>query len=153
MHKIISTTLAILWGGVIIGFTLQEGSASGDLSGAITQTLFQFFERVPGFTTLFNLERFHTFIRALAHMFNYFVFGLLVTHAFAQYTPLVKTSIIKLVIFGFLYGFFDETIQRFVPGRAFTWVDIALDTTGFLIAVVLYYVTYQRLRVPKKTRV
>ena len=150
MSKPISTGAAIAWGLVIIAFTLQEGSASGALSGSLTNTLYGWFRVIPGFTSVVTLEVFHTLIRAFAHVFNYAVFGLLVSHAVTHYRPLNARVMAGLIIFGAGYGFLDETIQRFVPGRAFTWLDILLDTLGFTLGSLAIFFYNHWFKLPKK---
>ena len=139
MGKMLATSAAIVWGLVIIAFTLQQGPASGALSGGITRTLYGYLEGVPGFTRLFDFTRFHVFIRAGAHVFNYFVFGVLMSNAVRYYTPLNTKMRLTLIVFGALYGFLDESLQRLVPGRGFAWLDVFYDALGFTLGIISYH--------------
>lgn len=150
MRKVFATSLAVVWGLVIIGFTLQEGSASGALSSGLTRTLYGYFEVIPGFTNLFDFTSFHTLVRAGAHVFNYFVFALLVSNAVRYYTPLTYKVSLLLVLFGALYGFLDETLQRLVPGRGFAWLDVLYDTIGFAVGLFSYQLIKLFINLPKK---
>ena len=70
MAKMFSTAIAILWGVVIIGFTLQEGSQSSELSQGVTRLLFNHLTNYAIFSRYFDFPLFHTTVRALAHVIN-----------------------------------------------------------------------------------
>ena len=136
--KLISTTLLFVWALVIILFTLQPGTESAALSGNISAFLYRFVEVVPRLSDIITKEVFHSFLRMGAHFFNYFVLGFLALNALRFYYPLnIKYNMIAFIA-GTVFGFIDETIQRLVPGRAFTWADVLTDSVGFLMGMIIY---------------
>ena len=56
-----------------------------------------------------------------------------------------KGLILLVLLIGILYGISDEFHQSFVPGRAFTLLDIFVDSLGVLLAGVVY-LTSERLK-------
>ncbi len=138
--KLISTTLLFVWALVIILFTLQPGTESAALSGNISAFLYRFVEVVPGLSEVITRELFHRLLRVFAHFMNYFVLGFLALNALKFYYPLTVKTLTITFILGTLFGFIDEMIQRFVPGRAFTWFDVLTDSLGFLLGIMIYVV-------------
>ena len=149
MAKHLSTFLAIFWGGVIIGFTLQEGSQSSELSQGLTTVLYSYFSQFSLFNRLFDFSLFHTTVRAMAHVFNYLVFGVLTTNALKYYKDLNFKTLFGLIIFGALFGFLDENLQRLVPGRGFAWFDVLLDSLGFVFGVLIYQLSQNFIKLLK----
>lgn len=68
-------------------------------------------------------------LRSLAHFGEYAVLGILLTRAVpaAAAVPL-----------GVLYAVSDEVHQSFVPGRAATVTDVAIDAAGVLAGVLAW---------------
>ena len=60
---------------------------------------------------------------------HFFLFFLL---CFTYYKA--TKSIVKSVLFTFVYGIFDEIHQIFIPLRSASFFDIFVDTTGGLLA-------------------
>ena len=54
-----------------------------------------------------------------------------------------------MLLFGTLVGVLDEGIQRFVPGRGASLADVALDSFGYLVGLVLVFAL---LRLRKERR-
>ena len=73
-------------------------------------------------------------VRKLGHMTVYGIFALLLWRALSDtglHRPLVWALIIAV-----LYAITDEVHQGFVPGRDPSAVDVGIDATGALIALV-----------------
>ena len=75
-------------------------------------------------------------LRKLAHAAEYGVLGALLLRATAR--PRVA------VVLGSLYAVSDELHQSFVPGRAGSPLDVALDAVGVAIGIVLWQVVRAR---------
>jgi len=50
----------------------------------------------------------------------------------------LRTGIL-VIFFCFFYGLTDEFHQSFIPGRSPSWLDIAADTTGAALTVLLWH--------------
>lgn len=125
MKKYIKLALLVLWLGVIYYFSSQNGTTSGNLSNGLLKQI----------ATFFNIKDINEFvlkygpiIRKLAHLFEYFVLGVLVYININ--TPNNKHIIIVTVILCCLYATTDELHQLFVSDRVFMFTDIIIDTLG-----------------------
>ena len=85
---------------------------------------------------LHTLNLMHHIIRKLAHVFEYFVFSMLISSALRsghRSTPRWLLSTIAIgVVFG--YACLDEFHQVFVPGRTPAVTDVLLDTASGVLA-------------------
>src|ERR1700683_1128258 len=84
---------------------------------------------MPG-AKLHTLNLLHHIIRKCAHVFEYFVFSLLLIHALRTGHPTAPRwtlAAIAIVILG-AYACLDEYHQSFVPGRTPLVTDALLDT-------------------------
>jgi VanZ family protein len=75
-------------------------------------------------------------LRKLAHAAEYAVLGALLLRATARPGA--------AFVLGTLYAVSDELHQSFVPGRAGSPLDVALDTVGVAIGIVLWQVVRAR---------
>lgn len=88
-----------------------------------------------------TLESLHHLIRKGAHVFEYFIFTLLVLRAFRagrrgwNWTFAYWTI---LVVGG--YSLLDEFHQIFVPGRGASIVDSMLDTSAGILALLVVWI-------------
>ena len=86
---------------------------------------------------LSDTDRLHFLIRKGAHFSEYFVLGLLVLYAVRRtLRSLMSMALTLCAIWATVPGI-DETIQRFVPGRAGMVRDVMIDMGGFGTAVAL----------------
>lgn len=72
--------------------------------------------------------------RAL-HAGEYAVLAFLLGRALAGGGELKNAALLAAFGLSLLYGVLDELHQRFVPGRAFQLVDLALDLVGILLGL------------------
>jgi len=74
------------------------------------------------------------------HIIEYAVFGLLAVRAFKYSTQKMFYESFKILalLLTILYGVSDEVHQLFVPSRQFSVFDIAADTIGGMLGVLLY---------------
>ena len=88
--------------------------------------------------SLIFLGRAHDVIRKCAHLFEYFVFSLLLLRAIRNGRPgwrITWALAAILIVFGF--ACLDEFHQSFVPGRDAEFSDALLDTSGAAFAQIL----------------
>ena len=78
-------------------------------------------------------------LRKLAHIGEYAVLTFLLARALSRYS--LKTSSQRLLLLSFLlsllYAVSDEVHQRFIPGREGALRDIAIDSIGITLALLL----------------
>ncbi|WP_350342305.1 VanZ family protein [Proteinivorax tanatarense] len=133
----ISWSFVVFWMGLIFFFSAQPAKESAELSRGVTEVVTEFIEKVVPFTIL-DFNTLHTFIRKGAHLFIYFVLGILVFNAF-QVTGIkgwkgIWWSLGVCV----LYAITDEIHQLFVPGRSGEMMDVLIDSVGATGGIAFY---------------
>ena len=134
---VLAWVVTAAWAGAMS--VLSTGAYSGSVTGwLLTQLLLSLHIHVnpQTFATL------HFFIRKLAHVSEYAIFGLLLYHSFNPRHPErwdTRSALRALVVAG-LFSLTDEYHQSFVPGRTASLVDCGIDTAGALLGLVLLYV-------------
>ena len=78
-----------------------------------------------------GLGTWDTILRKGAHVTEYAVLGLLLLRAVGRELPAFLLSV--------SYAITDELHQHFVRGRHASPVDVAVDSTGVLIGIVLFH--------------
>ncbi len=150
-RKIAAGAILIFLMGIIFVFSAQTAGESSHLSGNISKFIFGVYEwlfgEVSGERELRAMEIIHSLIRSLAHGFEYF---LLEGAAFANavlHLEKWKKAAFSSVLFCMIFALTDEIHQLFVEGRAFQLADIAVDTLGALVCLVIcLWVTKDKLR-------
>lgn len=115
----------------IFVFSNQDSSVSSRQSG----TIVDFIESL-GSSLDEDLLTFLT--RKAAHIFVYFVLGLLVYNLLRTYGMGAKKTIVFSALMAFGYASFDEIHQLFIPGRSGELRDVLIDTMAASVGVVLY---------------
>jgi VanZ family protein len=79
-------------------------------------------------------------LRKTAHIVEYGILALLTWRAFARTTAWSAKQVLGWTLtFCIAYAASDEFHQNFVVGRHGSWVDVAIDTVGIIIASVYNY--------------
>jgi VanZ family protein len=78
-----------------------------------------------------------TILRKGAHVAEYAILGLLLLRAVGREAP--------AFLLGVAYAVTDEFHQRFVSGRHASPVDVAIDSTGVLVGILVLAATKRRL--------
>ena len=117
--RIVSVILVVISIGIIIGFTLQTADESSISSGRITAIIAAIFH-IDDTQTLEHI------VRKLAHFSEYAVFGIALTWMFRVW-KIKKWYMIPVFI---CLACCDEFIQRFVPGRGASVIDVLIDCAG-----------------------
>lgn len=135
---IIRWTAVLLWMVLIFGFSAQSSYKSGKTSHKVTNAVKAVVTVVaPKAAKKIDFDSFDEITRSCAHFSIYLVLGFLTSWAlklnFTGYRLIFASLIICI-----LYSISDEIHQIFVPGRAFQFFDLALDTAGSFIAVLLF---------------
>jgi VanZ family protein len=130
-----------IWIGVIL--FLGSGQGSMTRTSLIIRPVLEFL--FPAATEE-TLLLYHGLIRKGAHFTEYAVLGFLASRAFARmrtaffrkYFYLAAAALVLLV------AGLDELIQSFNPARTGAILDVAIDLTGGLTAIVLYWLIRSR---------
>ena len=117
--RIVSVILVVICIGIIIGFTLQTADESSISSGRITAVI----------AAIFHIDDTQTLehtVRKLAHFSEYAVFGI----ALAWMFQVRHIRIWYMIPVFICLACCDEFIQRFVPGRGASVIDVLIDCAG-----------------------
>lgn len=83
----------------------------------------------------------------LAHLLEYAVFAFLLYRAFANRrgSARIGRAVWYAALVVSLFAVFDETYQRFIPGRYSSGLDIAADLLGAFLVLAFFEVRRRRL--------
>lgn len=132
--KIIYLLMAIAWIGFIFGNSLMNGTTSGSISGGITEAIYNILVKVQ---INIRIEVLHTIIRKLAHFSEYFILGIIMVLNVYQYLKEPKYFVSFSIGLCLLISITDETIQTFVDGRSGNIIDVGIDSSGFLLSILI----------------
>jgi VanZ family protein len=141
---IISIALTI----VVLSFSAQSGSESGDLSSSFVTTFFAWIEQTfPRWEM--DIEVLHAVVRKGAHVASYFTLGFswMITFLLGRY------RMVAFGLFGLLLALLGEGIQVFAVDRGPSWTDSLLfNLPGYLMGGVIGFLFLQRI-IHKKNNV
>ena len=136
--KRIYVCMTFLWIIFIFSFSLQPGDVSSQISSGFGQWLIQ---TLLPFAKDFLEENWgvvHLIIRKGAHFTEYLVLGILMRSTLHQYAHRLPTRLGGVSwLMCVVVASCDETIQRYVGGRAGQVMDVLLDARGALVGIVL----------------
>ncbi len=153
ISQLIAWILLAVWICVIWGHSLMPGTQSSLESGYVLelvqkagawlilqdyQPITQLLAEHPGIiNVLSDTSLLHFYVRKAGHFSEYFVLAIL---AFNAVRTTFAHPLASAAIFGGIWYFvpnIDETIQRYVPGRAGMTSDVVLDMCGFACGFAL----------------
>ena len=123
--------------GIIFYMSGQVATTSSGMSSF-------FVEPIKPYAPDFAEDILTTLVRKSAHIFMYFVLGMLVFNVLRQYTQNNKKLVGFSILFAFVYAVSDELHQAFVPGRSAEPRDVLLDTIGASLGVALCMLIIRR---------
>jgi VanZ family protein len=125
---------------VIVGFSTDAASSEHTESW-----LLPFLRTLAPWATAAQLEALHWLTRRLAHLSEYAILAALWLRAFVRGRSLTprNAGLLALAISA-AWAVLDEMHQSFVPSRSASVADVALDTTGALIALTIAHVGWRR---------
>ena len=133
------TLIQILWhfltlACMVVIFLLS--SQDGQSSSQLSQGFIRYMEEllVIDISSMPNIQQ---IIRKGAHMFIYFVLGLVTMGTMYTYKIRLKPKILITLSVVFIYAITDEIHQIYVPGRSGSFVDVMIDTVGGFIGMML----------------
>ena len=151
----INLIFTCLWGYLIMFFSGEDAEESGSRSAEILVKIVNAvapsaditLENYNSFAALENMER---VIRKMAHMTEYGVLAALVWATLFGFAALSrKLAYLIPVLCVIILGTCDEINQTTVSGREGSWIDVAIDAAGAVIAVYIIYrltLFYRRMK-------
>ena len=136
---LIALNLALIWGN-----SLLPGRASMAVSDGFLALLGQ------GLPVLLRIGI--RLFRKLAHFMEFACLGLLLAWLFHKPGERFAHSIPSPALFGTLAACVDETIQRYVPGRESSLVDVWIDIGGVCTGILLLHLGYWCIRRRKERK-
>lgn len=145
---IFRVVLLVAWMCVIFMFSMQNGQESSSTSGKVIELLGTILHMDLTHSTFITTISF--IVRKCAHMFSYFVLGIL------AYRTVVLIRKDRVYLYsGFitvLYALSDEFHQLFIPGRTGSLKDVCIDSIGMLIGFLCIYI-FNKIKGGKYERV
>lgn len=139
MKKIIKLVLVLIWMAFIFMMSTNIGSNENTI-GLFEKILYMFPLKIDD--NLFQLL--HFIFRKGAHIFEYFILGILLISLLKEYR-LKRNKIILITIeIAFIFACFDEVHQCFVLSRSGNVFDIGYDFVGAFFSSFLYYILYKK---------
>ncbi len=131
-----------LWLGFILSNSLRTGEESSAQSSTVVAAIQQVAQTIAPESEIANATgeaylRLHIWVRKAAHFIEYAVWGSLLRWCYFVYTK--RKKFIFLPVLGVVVlPILDESLQKFVSGRAGmladAFIDLAGGITGFLAA-------------------
>ncbi len=135
--KRFSWLLVMVWMVVIFSFSAQPANQSRELSKGVTAVVMQWAEQLFPDAKI-DVANVHRNMRKKAHVFVYFVLGVLVLRALYQSGVRGGKAFTVALGICILYAILDETHQYFVPGRGAQLSDVGLDALGSFMGAGVY---------------
>lgn len=164
-------SLTIIWMAVIFIFSAQTGNTSSNMSGGITEfilnIIYKDFDNFPLSKQQELLETTNFIIRKGAHFTEFGILGLLslltiLTRCYTEVnaitnkkwkTVAMKSSLYSL-FFSALYATSDEIHQSFTANRNPSIIDVIIDSSGALCAIIftliIFYIFYIKKQLKKR---
>lgn len=136
---LIALNLALIWGNSTL-----PGGASMELSDGFLALLGQ---GLPALAVIGSM-----LIRKLAHFLEFACLGLLLGCLFHGETEWGFRGFAAPALPGTLAACVDETIQRFVPGRESSLIDVWIDIFGVCAGILLLRLGYRCIRRRKERK-
>ena len=140
---IVFSVLAILVMCIIFTFSAENATESDETSGGILEivlnVLYDGYEDISETEKMELVSSFQPTIRVFAHGFAFLTLGFFVTGSFFQ---IDRSTVFGKMLISFVftlgYAVFDEVHQLFVPGRAFQFFDIVIDSFGAIFGILIF---------------
>ncbi|MBR3802188.1 MAG: VanZ family protein [Clostridia bacterium] len=130
----VSWILVAVCMSVIFALSHQPSTESAELSMAVMGFVAKLFNEFVEFIG-------HDVFRSIAHGLEYCGLGLLLFNAIYQTTK--QPKMLLPFIISVFYSLTDEIHQIFIEGRAFQFIDLAVDALGSAVGVAAGYAIYK----------
>ncbi len=126
-YKIFSVLILAAVLATIFLLSSQTSSESSKTSGYLISLLIN----------IFGKEFSQNLIRTCAHLIEFGALGGAVFNCIYAFRE--EKKIFLSVLLSWCYAWTDEIHQLFVPGRAFQFIDLAVDLAGIVLGVLFVY--------------
>ena len=127
----------------IFQFSAQSGETSGNLSRKVVSkviNVFPYTKDLSSATKMKIIERSQPIVRKLAHFSIYTLVGMLIMAFISTYNVILLKKFIVSLGVGLVYAISDEIHQFYVPGRTPKLLDVAIDTAGVFLGIIIVLV-------------
>lgn len=153
LRKTTSIILLLLWMTVIFMFSSSGSVKSNDTSGKVISSAISVKDKVTSKETKPEtkkkiVKKLNYSVRKSAHVFEYFVLGVLALNVFDAFN--VKRKVLFAIILCILYASSDEFHQLFT-GRTASVTDILLDSVASIVGIYLLNFIFSRRKKGRAT--
>jgi VanZ family protein len=138
--RITAWICVFVWMILILSLSSDTAEVSKEKSKFIEQWIKKSIESIQDKLdiSIIQVDSFQLHVRKAAHMFIYFVLGLLLMLALKISEIRGKKAYFLGFLVGALFAAMDETYQNFIPGRSGEVRDVMIDSAGVLIGLVFF---------------
>ena len=129
--QIVNWILLSTWMVVIFMLSNEVADSSSERSGVIVEVISRSVSWSQDILTFLT--------RKAAHIFIYFVLGILMFNVARDFRISNKRAVMLSVVFVMLYAITDEFHQSFVPGRSAELRDVLIDTVAGAMGTLVYF--------------
>ncbi len=153
LRKTISIILLLLWMTVIFMFSSSGSVKSNNTSGQVISSAISVKDKVTSKETKPEakkkiVKKLNYSVRKSAHVFEYFVLGVLALNVFDAFN--VKRKVLFAIILCVLYASSDEFHQLFT-GRTASVTDVLLDSAASIVGIYLLNLIFSRRKKGRAT--
>lgn len=153
LRKTTSIILLLLWMTVIFMFSSSGSAKSNDTSGKVISSAISVKDKVTSKETKPEakkkiVKKLNYSVRKSAHVFEYFVLGVLALNVFDAFN--VKRKVFFAIILCVLYASSDEFHQLFT-GRTASVTDVLLDSVASIVGIYLLNFIFSRRKKGRAT--
>lgn len=124
----------------IFQFSAQSGETSSSLSRKVVSkaiNVFPYTKNLSNTTKTKIIEKSQPIVRKMAHFSIYTHVGILIMAFISTYDVILLKKFIVSLGVGLVYAVSDEIHQFYVPGRTPKLLDVAIDTAGVFLGIII----------------
>ena len=153
LRKTTSIILLLLWMTVIFMFSSSGSVKSNNTSGQVISSAISVKDKVTNNETKPEtkkkiVKKLNYSVRKSAHVFEYFVLGVLALNIFDAFN--IKRKVLFAIILCVLYAASDEFHQLFT-GRTASVTDVLLDSEASIVGIYLLNLIFSRRKKGRAT--
>lgn len=153
LRKTTSIILLLLWMTVIFMFSSSGSVKSNNTSGKVISSAISVKDKVTNNETKPEtkkkiVKKLNYSVRKSAHVFEYFVLGVLALNVFDAFN--VKRKVLFAIMLCILYAASDEFHQLFT-GRTASVTDVLLDSAASIVGIYLLNLIFSRRKKGRAT--
>lgn len=143
MKKVIKLILLVAWMSLIFYLSAQAANDSTITTNFVIDALYKIYSLFSNKLDYVSfVELTFSPVRKIAHFTEFGILGVLSYINIREYK---KDKVVLLsIVFSCLYAISDEVHQLFVPGRYCAIADMAIDTCGATIGILLIHLITKR---------